>query len=711
MEPTERRPGNLPTETTSMVGRSTELEQLERLCRRSRLVTLTGVGGVGKSRLARRTAAGLWPRFTDGVWWVELTGLREGALLAHSIAEALPLADQSTRPMLDVVADYLAERELLLVLDTCEHLTETCAIAVEALLRAAPGLRILATSRRRLGLVAEEVFTLEPLPVPRGREDMDASEAVTLLVERAAETVPGFTVSTADRADVVHLSQLLEGLPLAIELAAARLGEIPVGELLERLPDRFGVLHDADETPDAGPSPASRSRPGRDTPPWHRALRTTIGWSHELCTPAERLLWARLSVFAGSFDTEAAVAVCADEHLPGHDIPRLLGVLVDNSVANWRPSPEGSERFRMLDTLREYGAHWLRELGEEERLRHRHLAYYRAFAHRADSGWLGPEQLTWYARTTSEHANLRAALDLSLLRPVGHAALELAGNLWFFWHACGFPREGEYYLAQAIAADPEPCPERAKALWAEGLVLVTLGEPAAAGARVPEIAATGAGFGCAATADRADTLASIAAVMLGDHARAATLSQAVLDRHRCTPLAQPAHSAGFVRSLVYIGEGRIDEAVGVLEHVRADCDRHGEQWSRAFADYMCARAELARGRVQAALEHGRASWVAKRRLDDSLGMAVALDVLGAAAAAAGDARQTAHLLGLAQQLWDTLGASQIGVAEWIATRRTCEEQARLALGDDVYTTVFQDGYRTRQDAPDPLVPGGGRHTP
>ncbi|MFK4070810.1 ATP-binding protein [Streptomyces sp. NPDC029674] len=727
MESTEQRPGNLPPETTSMVGRRVELAQLRRLCGRSRLVTLTGVGGVGKSRLARRAAAGLRPLFKDGVWWVELTGLREGALLAHSIAEALSLADQSTRPMLDVVADHLADRELLLVLDTCEHLTDACAMAAEALLRAAPGLQILATSRRRLGLMAEEVLTVEPLRVPRGPQDMDGSEAVALLVERAAGAVPGFAVSAVDTANVLRLSQLLEGLPLAIELAAARLGEMPVDELVKRLPDRFGVLRDTGGAPAAAAAPPASGtrprsdasdvgnvndvsdvpRPAAEVPPWHRALRTTIGWSHELCTPAERLLWARLSVFAGSFDTEAAVAVCADEHLPEDGIPGLLGVLVDNSIANWLPGPQGSERFRMLDTLREYGAYWLRELGEEERLRHRHLAHYREFVRQADAGWLGPEQLGWYARTAAEHTNLRAALDFGLLRPAGaegHAALELAGNLWFFWHACGFPREGEYYLAQALAADREPCPERGKALWAEGMVLVTLGKPAAAGARVAEIAAVADRFGCAATADRADTLSSIAAVMVGDHARAAALSQAVLDRHRCTPMAQPTQSAGFVRSLVYITEGRIDEAVAVLEHLRADCDRHSEQWSRAFADYMCARAELARGRVEAAFEHGRASWATKRRLDDSLGMAVALDVLGSAAAAAGDARRTAHLLGLAQQMWDTLGAPQIGVSEWIAARRTCEEQARRALGDDVYTAVFQTGYRTRQDAPDPLTP-------
>ncbi|WP_063801909.1 ATP-binding protein [Streptomyces sp. WM6378] len=683
--------GRLPAQTAALVGRHSELAQLARLCQRSRLVTLTGVGGVGKTRLALETALQQQPGFADGAWWVELAGLREGALVAHAIAEALPLADQTTRPMLDVVTEYLADRDLLLVLDTCEHLTDACAMAAEVLLRAAPGLRILATSRRRLGLTVEEAFTVDPLPVPRRDQDTAGSAAVTLLAQRAADAAPGFTVSAANAPHVVHLCRILDGLPLAIELAAARLAEIPVAELVGRLTDRFDVLHAADGAREVDP-------------PWHQALRTAIGWSHELCTPAERLLWARLSVFAGSFDTEAAAAVCSDEHLPEENIRRLLSTLVDNSLATWQPTADGTERFRMLDTLREYGAHWLRELGEEEQLQRRHLAYYREFTRRADAAWLGPCQVALRNRATAEHDNLRAALEFALSRPEEHSALELSGNLWFFWHACGFDKEGRHYLQRALAADGEPSLERFRALWAEALVLISLGDPHEAGTRVPEMAATAARFGDAEGAERARSIDALCAVMCGDVVRAVPLARGVLERHRCDRLAHPPLAAALVRALAHITDGHIDEAVALLDHMRADCDRQGEQWLRAFGDFMCARAELARGRPAVALGHARACWAVKRRLQDPLGMAMALDVLAVAAAADGRARDTAHLLGLAQQLWDNLGHPQIGVTEWTAARDSCEQQARHALGDDAYATAFHDGHHTDQNATDPLTP-------
>ncbi|MCX5205935.1 NB-ARC domain-containing protein [Streptomyces sp. NBC_00237] len=686
-----QRLGNLPTPTAALIGRHAELDELARLGRRARLVTLTGVGGVGKSRLALEAALQQQSDFTDGVWWVELAGLQEGALVAHAVAEALPLADQTTRPMLDVVAEYLAGRNLLLVLDTCEHLVDTCAMIAEVLLRSAPGLRILATSRRRLGLMVEEVVTVAPLPVPRPGQAITDSAAVTLLARRAADASPGFTVSAANAAHVAQLCRILDGLPLAIELAAARLAEIPVAELVGRLAHRFDVLHAADGSVDADP-------------PWHRALRTAIGWSHELCTPAERLLWARLSVFAGSFDTEAAVAVCSDEHLPEEHIPALVGALVDNSLVTWQPTSDGVERFRILDTLREYGAYWLRELGEEDRLRRRHLAYYQEFARRADAAWFGPGQVELRSRATDEHDNLRTALDFALAHPQGHSALELSGNLWFFWHACGFDKEGQYYLRRALAEDTEPSPERLGALWAEALVLITLGEPREAGAHVTEMANTAARFADPEGAERARSIEALSAAMCGDIAPAVPLAQGVLDRHRCDRLTHPPLAAALVRAMAFIMDGHIDEAVAVLDHMRADCDRQGEQWMRAYGDFMCARAELARGRPAAALVHARNSWTVKRRLRDPLGMAMALDVLAVAAATDGRATDSAHLLGLAQQLWDNLGQSQVGVAEWTATRDSCEQQARLSLGDDAYTLAFRTGHRTDPNAADPLTP-------
>ncbi|MFC6065416.1 ATP-binding protein [Streptomyces ochraceiscleroticus] len=445
-----KRLGNLPAETTRLIGRRAELKALRELCERSRLVTLAGVGGVGKTRLARAVAAELQPRLRDGAWLVELSPLSEGALLAHTIADALPLVDQTTRPVIDVLADYLADRETLLVLDTCEHLTDVCAMAVEALLRAAPGLRILATSRRVLSVTGEQVLTVDPLPVPV-TDDPAAGEAdaVTLLAERAAESVPGFSVTDDNRADVLGLCRRLEGLPLAMELAAARLRELPVQELTARLEDRFAVLGDTEcIRTDA-------------VPPWHQALRTAIGWSHELCAPAERLLWARLSVFAGTFDAETARAVCADGRLPAEEIPALLSALVDKSILIWAPTG-GGERYRMLDTLREYGAGWLRRLGEEDALRRRHGDHYLRLARAGDAAWTGPDQFAWSDRMNAEHDDLRAALEFTLAESEGRTALELAGALWFLWHGCGFPKEGKHYLERALAADPGPYPGSAR---------------------------------------------------------------------------------------------------------------------------------------------------------------------------------------------------------------------------------------------------------
>jgi predicted ATPase len=257
-----RRGENLPIEATRLVGRRQELAELGRLCEGSRLVTVTGVGGVGKTRLALRAAAELSPRFADGVYWVELSPLEDGSSVPYAIAAALPLVDQTTHPMIDVVTDYLADRELLLVLDTCEHLAPACSQVVQELLASAPGLRILATSRRVLAVPFEQIVTLDPLPVP----DCDATagvtadtggDAVTLLADRAAAVVPGFQVGAADRADVVRLCQRLDGLPLAIELAAARLGELSVAELTRRLGDRFTLLGDTE------------SNSSQADPPWH----------------------------------------------------------------------------------------------------------------------------------------------------------------------------------------------------------------------------------------------------------------------------------------------------------------------------------------------------------------------------------------------------------------------------------------------------------
>ncbi|MET8868439.1 ATPase [Nonomuraea sp. NPDC004580] len=680
-----RRPaGNLPPEMTSLVGRRGELARIRRLCREFRMVTLTGAAGVGKTRLALRAAARMRPEYADGAWYIPLSALDQGALLPYTIAEALPLADRTTRPMMEVLSEYLADRHLLLVLDTCEHLIDDCARTARALLVAAPRLTILATSRRPLDVPDEQALIIEPLPVPDARGE-GPQEAVKLLAERAAAVVPGFEVTVGNRHQLVRICRHLEGLPLAIELAAARLPKLGVAELCERLDDRFALLGDADD-----------DLPGAD-PPWHRALRTAIGWSHQLCDPGERLLWARASVFAGSFDDRAVIEVCADRLLPADAIPGLLAGLVDKSILIWAPTG-GGERYRMLDTIREYGAGWLRALGEQDELRRRHRDHYLAMARQGDAAWFGPDQVSWNDRTTAEHENLRIALDFSLSTPGDHGALELAAALWFFWYPCGFLREGQHYLERALELDTEPSAVRSRALWVCALTLIVQGDADAGMAWATECAGVAEELGDASAALAAQAMVMAAATIRGDLPLALALADSLVAVHRPEQgLDLPTMLARLGQCHVHTAQGRIEEAIRALEELCAECDEHGERWMRAYADLFRAQAELTLGRYDLAQRYARASLELKHRLHDSIGIALALDVLACAAAASGQGEPAGRLLGLAQQVWDTIGRAQIGIHEWVAARTRCERQARAAIGDQAYGSAFRTGYDTGLD--------------
>ncbi|WP_146615585.1 ATP-binding protein [Nonomuraea aridisoli] len=546
--------GNLPSEPTSLVGRRAELDEVRRACRRSRLVTLTGVGGVGKSRLALR----------------------------------------------------------------------------------------------------------------------------------AADTVPGFEPAD-DREAVVRLCRRLEGIPLAIELAAARLRELPVRHLVDRLDDRFAALGDDD----AG-------APHEAEPPWHRALRTTVGWSHELCEPAERLLWARLSVFCGDFDVEAARAVCADERLPEAGIGLLLDALAEESILTWLPAGAG-ERYRMLDTLREYGAGWLRDLGEQELVRRRHRDHFLALARRGADGWLGPGQIAWYDRMIGEHDNLRAALENALAAQDAVPALELAGTLAFFWYGCGYVKEGRHYLGQALALDATPGPALVQALWADGLLAATQGDADGAETRAAQCeAAAGSGDAYARTCVAA--LRALAGAVRGDLAQVMAASEAVCQARGDGDPTIAELVTSLCRAHALTVGGRVGEAIAVLEELRMLCDARGEQSMRSHGDLMRGQAELCSGRPDAATAHGQAALRTKWRLHDSFGVCLAVDLLALAAGAAGRALRAARLLGLAQRLWSAHGEAQAGVPAWVAARRACERQARDALGDDAYRVAYRTGFDGDVDA-------------
>ena len=311
----ERRKGNLPAEMTRFIGRRQELSQVRDALERYRLVTLRGVGGVGKTRLALHLAVGLRRSFADGVWLAELSALRNAELLARTVAASLGLPDQAPGDPVDLLADHLAERHLLLILDTCEHLVGACAKLAEALLGAAPRLRILATSREPLDVRGEQALLISPLEVPDSDEAAAGSDAVALFADRAEAMMPGFTLTAANQQPVVQLCRRLDGIPLALELAAVRLRAMSIEQIVARLDDRFLLL---------GTTRSSEDR--------HQTLRAAIDWSHELCTAQEQRLWARLSVFPGGFDLEAAERVCAGEPLTVGALFDTLGRLVEKSI-------------------------------------------------------------------------------------------------------------------------------------------------------------------------------------------------------------------------------------------------------------------------------------------------------------------------------------------------------------------------------------------
>ncbi|MEV8019326.1 regulator [Streptomyces sp. NPDC086554] len=659
--------GNLPTEHTPFVGRRRELTLLRQLCTHSRTVTVTGLGGIGKTRTALRAAADVADGFADGVWFVELSGLQDGALLVHAVATALRVTDHTAKPQRDVLAEHLADKHLLLVLDTCEHLVEACAELAAQLLHAAPGLHILATSRQPIGILGEQVFAVEPMTV--------AADAARIFEQRARAVRPDFALTAGNRPTAERICARLDGIPLAIELAAGRLGDERLGDLLGRLDDRFQLCADA---------------PGRTTR--HSTLRTTIGWSHELCPPAERLLWARLSVFAGSFSQEAAEAVCADDALERAGIGRLLAGLVDKSLLVREQGPQG-ERFRQLDTVRAYGAEWLRRLGEELPGRGRHLAWCQEFAERGEADWFGPGQAAVFHATRSEHTQLFAALDFALSTPGhGQAGARLAGTLWFYWVGCGLLGDGRYWLDRALAAAPDPSRARLKALWVGGYVAILQGDTRAAADMLDD---------CRAGALRSDDDTAYAysthrlgcaALIRDEHAVAERYFKASVTGYaELGELNSNVMMARIELAMALAFQGDLEAAVGLCTEARATCEAHGERWAKAYALYVLAFAAWAGGRTDEAARLARECLLINYEFRDLVGIVLPIEVIALLRASAGHCEQAAVLQGGARRIWQRVGLPLFGSAYFNAPHDTAVALAREGLGDQGYAAAFERG--------------------
>ncbi|MGA5047744.1 ATP-binding protein [Streptomyces arboris] len=675
--------GNVPAELNRFVGRGYELAALGGLLEESRLVTVVGVAGVGKTRCAGRVAALTEKRYCDGVWLAELSPVREPGLLEHAVVEALGLTDHTGRPPRAVLVEHLRERRALLVLDGFEHLVDACADLVRELLRRAPGLRVLAAGRRPLLVDGEVTFTLAP---------MCDEDAVELFSERARSVRPDREPTAGDRAAALELCHRLDGIPLALELAAGRLRALSVDQVLLRLDDRFRLL--------TGGS--------RGAPPRHRALRTAIGWSHELCTPEQRLLWARLSVFAGQFDLEAAEYICGGAGLPADAVLDVLEELLAQSVVEREDGATGT-RYRLLESVREYGAEWLAAAGDTRRMRRRHRDWFLGLATWCELDWFSPRQAEVAARIDAELPNLRRAMECSMESPDEvHLAHHLAGSLWFYWAGCGRLSEGRYWLEHVLE---EPTPydaSRLKVLWVLGYVAVLQGDAVGAISALQECREEAERSGDATATAYAVHRTGCLAIVTDDPARAEELLREALGRYReIGELNSNVVMAQVELAMAVAFQGDLDAAADICEEVRELCEDHGERWALAYALYVLAYAALRRGLPERARRMLGECLSIGRTFDDLLATALSLELLALVTAVEGDAGEAAVLQGAAERIWPSVGLPLFGSVFFGRPRVECEEQVRRELGDAAYEAGLRAGRRLDRAAAVERALGGG----
>lgn len=451
----DARPNNLPAQLTSFIGREREIAEVKRRLSVSRLVTLAGPGGAGKTRLSLQVAADLADDFTDGVWFVQLERVTDRNLVPQTVAAVLGLREEADRPLMKTLTDFLHAKTVLLILDNSEHLIEACAQLATSLLQACPNLRILASSREVLGIPGEDTFHVPSLGVPDPNHlpalDVLAQvEAVRLFTDRATAAQPKFALTTQNAAAVAQICKRLDGIPLAIELAAARVKVLSVEQITARLDDRFRLLTGGSRT----------------ALPRQQTLRAMIDWSYSLLLEAERTAFWRLAAFSGGWTLEAAEAVCAGGEIDSFEVLDLLTRLVDKSLVI-AEEHGGEVRYRCLETIREYALEKLRESGEEATLRSKHFDYFVQLAETAEPQLTGAAQSEWLDRLEAEHDNLRAALQWSA-ETQSSSAVRLAGALGRFWDVHAYFTEGRLWLETALSKGTEASPAwRAQSLrWA-----------------------------------------------------------------------------------------------------------------------------------------------------------------------------------------------------------------------------------------------------
>jgi predicted ATPase/DNA-binding CsgD family transcriptional regulator len=662
-----QRRDNLPAEVTRFIGRRRELPAIVAAIERHRLVTLRGVGGVGKTRLALRAAADAANGFADGCWLIQLSSLQAPEFLARTVAGALGLPDEAAGDAPQVLAENLAERELLLVLDTCEHLTEACAELAALLLPAAPGLHILATSRAPLGLPDEHIVAITPLELPADDATAGYADAVTLFVDRARAVAPDFALTPENTPAVAELCRRLDGIPLALELAAVRLRGMPVTEILARLSDRFRVL---------GSTRTSTDR--------HRTLRAAFSWSYELCTPDEQRLWAALAVFPGGFDRAAVEYVC------GEGAGETLSRLAEKSVVQ-----ASGDRYQLLDTMREFGAERLTAsgAGPATRLRARHRDYYLGLAEQAAAGSMSAAQTAWLTRLSLEIPNLRVALDFSFTADgEASAGLRMTRLLRTYWLMTGQFTEGRRWHDLAQAVD-RGAPDNAWAVFGAGVLAVQQGDFATGGpllARAGELAAAAADADL--TAHVTDARGMLA-FYSGDLVAAQAEFEAALAVYERDGFGDPAALVTYSRlASVCLLTFELDRAVKLCEECVRRCDASGEQWARGTALWTRGAARWLSGDNAAAVDDVLACLRIKEQLVDLHTIAMSFDLLSVCLVATGDFERAAVLHGSGESLWTLLNAPVLMGPAYAEIRKSAADTARTSLGAERFDALAGHGF-------------------
>ena len=674
------RTGNLPVEATSFIGRRRQLAELRKKLTAGRLISLVGPGGVGKSRLAVRAATDLGRSFKDGAWLVELAEVRDPALISNAVMAALDLRDQAATEPLELVVSYLKDKSLLLVVDNCEHLLGAVAHLVTEVLRAAPDVRVIATSREPMSVAGEHVIPVPPMELPAAHaaeplKQLRQNEAVALFVERAEAASGTFELTAANQAAVADLCRRLDGLPLAIELAAVRTRVLTVEQILDRLSDRFGLLTGG----------------GRAALPRQRTLQTAIDWSHELLAPAERILLRRLCLFAGRFTLEDVESVCSEGGAAA-DVLDLLSSLVDKSLVI-KEDARGVACFRLHETMREYAAHKMREAGEEEVLRDRYVAYYvlrcRRTALQARFGLV-----EWLAWTDVEIDNLRSVLRHCLVQSDSVNGLDLAASLGWYW-VTRATTEGVRWLDELLACGPGDPETIAWAYFIRGFLAVLQGDWT--GARPPLEMAIAAAREAGQPIPLAHslTMASIADSMAGDR----TSAERFLDEAQAVAAEADdvAATVGVLQARAL--KGAIEGDFATVKLVATEGARLSREVGDLYALHMMllnlGGAALAAGDLNESKRTYEEALRIADKIDDRIGQFYLLAALAFHATISGQPRVAAQLLGASETIRIGAGSRVMAVlAPFIAQ---AEESARTTLGASKYLAEFEIGKRLSRD--------------